>query len=299
MIIKQALILIGKLLLIAFMLIILYPVGYFVLDSQKNPYIPLDDKNTPHKKDIISYIINLDSSKERYDYVKDSIMSLGFPLERISAVNGSDLSEEEINSVLDAKSYKSYLRRLPKKGTIGCSLSHIKTWEKFLESNYEFAIIFEDDVSFDANKLRIAIQELIENHHLWDINIFEIFHRGLPLTVKQFNNSNKLVVYLTEVSHSGAYIINRKAARNLYNKSLPIKMPIDHYFTRSWELDLKFTGIENPRLVYQSFGDSDIETTKNISDTELTLLESLHFNMYKLQSYIIRFVYNLKLYLFS
>ena len=35
-------------------------------------------------------------------------------------------------------------------------------------------------------------------------------------------------------------------------------MPIDHYFTRSWELDIKFTGIENPRLVTQSYGDSDI-----------------------------------------
>ena len=41
--------------------------------------------------------------------------------------------------------------------------------------------------------------------------------------------------------------------------ALPIKMPVDNFFRRSWEFDTIFAGVENPRLVSQSFGDSIIE----------------------------------------
>jgi hypothetical protein len=37
-------------------------------------------------------------------------------------------------------------------GTIGCSLAHLSVWKKFLSSNYEFALIFEDDAKFDDLK---------------------------------------------------------------------------------------------------------------------------------------------------
>jgi hypothetical protein len=59
-------------------------------------------------------------------------------------------------------------------------------------------------------------------------------------------------------------MINRKGAKNLLEKALPIKMPVDHYFTRDWELGIKFTGVENPNLVHQTFGDSDIERTTKV-----------------------------------
>ena len=78
----------------------------------------------------------------------------------------------------------------------------------FLESPFEYAVIFEDDVSFDPTKLRLVIEELIQNNKYWDITSFEISHRGAPLTIKSFPDNQKLVVYLTEISHTGAYILN-------------------------------------------------------------------------------------------
>ena len=46
-------------------------------------------------------------------------------------------------------------------------------------------------------------------------------------------------------------------------------MPVDHYFSRSWELgDLNFVGIE-PKSVFQIAKDSDIEKTQSINQVRL------------------------------
>jgi glycosyl transferase family 25 len=278
-----------KWLLILTLILLFYPFGYFVLEDSNLP-IP---NNDIEGGDLGVYLINLNRSKERYNYIKGYLIDLELPFERIEALDGSSLSKEEIESKVDFK----FFNPTQKLGTVGCSLSHIKVWETFLRSNFKFALIFEDDVSFDPNKLKVVIKDLIKNSQLWDLVSFEIFHRGFPLTIKKLENGNNLVLYLTKVTHSGAYMINRKAAKNLLKKALPIKMPIDHYFTRSWELDIKFTGIENPRLVNQTFGESDIEKTKQISKDNKNVFSLLYLE--KIQSELIRFFYNLKLYLQS
>ena len=284
-----------------FLFIFIYPVGYFVLETNEETLYHSASLSKKEKVEgVVSYIINLERSRDRYDYVKNSVADIGFEVQRIEAVDGTTLSQEKIDKLVDIKSYKSFLGHLPKKGTIGCSLSHIKTWEKFLESDFEFALIFEDDVSFNPAKLKYIVGELITNSsRLWDLVTFEIQHRGSPLKIKQFDNGQKLVAYLTEVTHAGAYIINRHAAQNLLSKALPIKMPVDHYFTRSWELDIKFTGVQNPRIAYQTFGDSDINITKSVSARDLSIKDRFLRCMYKLQSYMIRIFHNSKIFLLN
>lgn len=251
----------------------------------------------PQLSEIIgSYIINLESSKERYSYIQKSVNSLELKVERIPAVNGYALPTTEINKKTDLRSYEQLMGCLPNLGTIGCSLSHFKTWETFLNSSFEYALIFEDDVSFDPTKLLATIEQLIQHNKLWDIASFNLEHGGTPLTIKNLSNNQKLVVYLTEVTFSGAYIINRKSAAKLLEKSLPIKMPLDYYFTRTWKLNLKFTGIE-PRLVHQTFGNSDIYYTERLIDHKKSIFFKTRRATLQIQSYVIRFLYNLKIYI--
>lgn len=283
-----------KLMLFVLFLMLVLPIGYFILDSVE---LKGDIMNADVQKNSIGvYVINLESSKERYEYIKDNIESLGFPQLRIEAVDGRKMLKSEIYSKVDIEKYKSFSKSLPNVGTIGCYLSHVNVWEEFLKSDLEFAIIFEDDISFDPYKVRSVIDDLLEVSYLWDVVTLEPKHRGFPLTIKKLKNDQRLVVYLTEITHSGAYIINRKAAANLLRKALPICIPLDHYFTRGWELDLKFTGVENPRLIKQTFGESDIGKTETMSDDKVSYIYKLKRSMYKLQSYIIRFLYNCKIY---
>lgn len=271
-----------------------YPVGYFILDNDKKNVEIIN--NQSNFSGIGAYIINLDRSKTRFDYVKDSIYSLGLETQRIPAVDGHKLSAEEIEQLVDVDSYHVYLYQPLWKGTVGCSLSHFKVWEEFLKSNFEFALIFEDDISFDPQKMKIVLEDLVQNSNLWDLTSFEVSSWGMPVTIKTLTNDQKLVAYLTNITHAGAYIINRKAAKNLLAKARPIKTPVDHYFTRGWELDIKFTGIENPKLVRQKFGDSNIGETMSLQYIKLSPWDYCKHYMYKLQSAVIRFFYNFKTY---
>jgi glycosyl transferase, family 25 len=269
---------------------------YYVLEDSNKKIVENNPSNNIYKNIVTSYIINLDRSKERYEYVKTNIYNLGYPVDRISAVDGRLLNSEELQNLANIHIYKTFLHKLPEPGTIGCSLSHIKTWESFLLSDSEYALIFEDDVEFDPKLLRETVEELVKNNKLWDIASFELSHRGMPLTIKELTHNQKIVIYLAEVSHAGSYIINRKAAKNLLQKSLPIIMPVDHYFTRSWEFNLKFVGIE-PRIVKQTFPESEIGKTKTIDKIDLGFLDYINRAVYKFQSYIIRAGYNLKQYI--
>jgi glycosyl transferase family 25 len=275
--------------------------GFFVFRNNEQ------DIKQPHNityKATTAYVINLDRSKGRLNAVLPLVEALGLPFYRISGVDGSSLTDKEIETQVDLKAYKDYLGHYPKKGMIGCTLSHYKAWKIFLESENEFGVFFEDDVSFDPALLREVIDSLENNKYLWDLTSFEISHRGAPLTLKQLSlpHTNKnLSIYLTEVTHAGAYILNRKAALALLRKSLPIKMPIDHFFTRPWEFDIIMAGIE-PRIVFQTFGDSDIRKTTTVDTnkqelSDVDLAQLMHKATYKLKSYIIRFLYTIKIYI--
>lgn len=240
-------------------------------------------------------MINLDRSPDRYNYIKPYIDGLKIPVHRISAVDGALLSKEEIKNIVDFATYSKLVSDNVRLGGVGCYLSHIKALQAFVDSNYEFALIFEDDVSFDPERLESVIQELLDNREFWDINTFQIARKGSPITLKTLSNSQKLSLYLSKFTGAGAYLINRKAAHKLLEKALPIKMPIDLYFSRVWEMDLKFTGIENPRIVNQTFGVSEIRKTAKIYTDDSML--SFTRIVYKSQTALMRYLYNFNLYI--
>lgn len=294
-------------------LLLIPPSYYYVLSTNESLIDDIIDKGLHlpsteplrFNQDLSSskvqgYIINLDRSPERLLYVKSSLEQLNIPITKISAVDGKKLSQNQIDSYVDLKSFKKYLGHSPNLGTIGCSLSHIHTWITFLQSSSRYALIMEDDISFDPEALNLLVSTLTEeSSELWDIVNLENHHRGHPLALKTFENQQKLCVYLTRVSHTGAYLINREGAKKLLEKALPIKMPVDHYFTRAWEFSLRFTGIENPRVVHQSFGESEIVRTKRVDKFDKNLLERIVKLSYKAQSEAIRLFYNLKVYVTS
>ncbi|CAG7593061.1 MAG: glycosyltransferase family 25 protein [Candidatus Midichloria sp.] len=260
--------------------------GAFVLKERKINHLA----NLRYQKNSIGiYLVNLDRAQDRLQKVLPLIEVIGFPVIRISAVDGKELPKEYIDSVVDYKSYKNFIGHYSEPGTIGCYLSHLKTWEEFLKSNYEYALIFEDDVSFEAEHVERVVSELLKKPQLWDICSFELLHSGGPKKIAELIDNFDLVVYKHRVSHTGAYIINRKAALQLLKYSYPIKMPVDHFFTRNWELGLKFTGVE-PRIVYQTFGDSYIKDGKTKNDYGFSVI--IHRAIYEIKSAIMRFVYS-------
>lgn len=252
---------------------------------------------------VTAYIINLDRAKKRWDFIEPQVKKLGIPYKRVAAIDGHKLSKQSTREIVDTSTYTEFFRTLPEAGTVGCALSHEKVWRRFLESDSEFALIFEDDVLFDSSKLSKAVTAAVRNKDLWDILSFESNHYGYPQKIARLTLDNRpggedefLVLYMTNVKHSGAYLIGRDAVKKLLEKFYPIKMPLDHYYSRSWEFGLRFCGAE-PRIVEQKFGDSQIKSgvPERISTTRVLLINVI-YNVY---TEFMRTAYNGLLYLAS
>lgn len=225
---------------------------------------------------------------------------VSFPVTRISGVDGRALASEALMSNFDVDRHLKYVAKEIKSGMVGCNLSHFKAWKTFLESPYEYALVFEDDVSFDPKLLKAAIAHLLEVPNMWDFVNLENFHRSLNLPLAHLTNGFDLVLFLTPVTHAGCYLINRDAARKLISKVYPMFIPVDYYFSRTWELDLKFTGIV-PNLVTQSMGTSNIDETKSVMDNPQPWHQKVKIQttraIYRVKSDVARFVYTLYQYI--
>jgi GR25 family glycosyltransferase involved in LPS biosynthesis len=239
------------------------------------------------------YVINLERSKERRKHILDQVEKLNMPYDIVLAVDGEALSKEEIDKAVDLEVYKKFARYYRSIGEIGCALSHFKVLRKFLESNYQYALVLEDDISFDPDLLRKIAYKSLDAHYLWNILTFEVRHRGMPVKVKNILSNYYLSYYLTDVHDAGAYLIDRSTAVKLLEYSLPIKTSVDYFFTRAWELDIKFAGIE-PRIVHQTFGDSEI--LQKVDKKGLHKRNrSVDYAIFIAKTETIRFLYNLKL----
>jgi len=80
-----------------------------------------------------TYVITLERSKERGEYIKKHLKEHGLEHQIIHAVDGSLLSPDEIAMSCDMEAVNRLDWWLTK-GAIGCALSHYKAYETFLES---------------------------------------------------------------------------------------------------------------------------------------------------------------------
>ncbi|PPE05615.1 glycosyltransferase family 25 protein [Holospora curviuscula] len=215
---------------------------------------------------INTYIINLDRGKERWERMMLQLAQFStFHIQRISGVDGKheNISHIRVNS----KKSIQYFGQPLSVGTIGCYLGHVRAWEMFCHSQHAYGLILEDDALFNPPLLLYVLNRLGALHTSsfekkervdWDICSFQLNHRGMPLPIGHFEKGYQLCTYLTSVTGAGAYVLTKRGAHGLLSKAFPIVLPVDHYYTKSHQLNLRFVGVE-PRIVTQASGLSFIE----------------------------------------
>jgi GR25 family glycosyltransferase involved in LPS biosynthesis len=159
--------------------------------------------------DII-YWINLDRSTDRRKNMEEILKELPVKNERISAVDGKTLPSNEILShfILNKNSASTT--------EYACLLSHLNTIKVFSETNYKYALIFEDDISLEFVKYwDKKISDIIKNApEDWEILLLNY------TTNNEIQNDYELVhnngIYSTQ-----AYIIKNSSVKefikNFYN----------------------------------------------------------------------------------
>lgn len=193
------------------------------------------------------YLINLECSTKRLAIMQKRIDLLGLSFERVSAVDGSTLSMEDL-SIVNAPNWR-YPYTLSK-GEIGCFLSHKKCWTKLLESDEEWALILEDDCVFSskAHQYLATTDWIPKNCLAVQLNIIHARDSMYSNEMLPIINSNSLIS-IRESSPCGAYayLLHREAAKVALDLSKTLDAPVDNFL---WGIYMDFPKkIQGWRLV--------------------------------------------------
>ena len=229
-----------------------------------------------------AYIISLNKPIEKIEYLEQQ----GIKPILVEGINGNKLSGEEIKNRVS----KSYFYLGPK-SAIGCALSHFKAWKAFLETDEEYAMIFEDDVILEDDfikKTKNSLKYVPNNYDILYLGCFgcdnkkTTFFDYVSIFVSSKNVPHKINEYISipKIAFAThAYIISRKGAikilnildGNLYEhidislQDLSSKGQINAYVT-------------TPRLAYQTSTDNTI--SENVSTKHPMILSKLLNRIY-------------------
>ena len=81
---------------------------------------------------MLRLVVNLDRSPDRWKAIKTQLDQLQIPVERLEAVDGKLLSEEDVEKLTSSVHFS--MGRDLERGEIGCFLSHRKCWKKLVDS---------------------------------------------------------------------------------------------------------------------------------------------------------------------
>lgn len=202
-----------------------------------------------------TWVINLDRATERLARVRAQLEALGLPWTRLAAVDARALRPEQ-RALLDERAYRRKHGMAPSLGELGCYLSHLEVMRALLASTHEFALVLEDDVLLGP-RLPAVLDGLVAHPERWDVAKLSAVHSGTPVRYLEVAAGHWLAVMLSRCTGASAYLVNRRAAARYVEGLLPMSLPYDHAFDRSWHLGFKF------RLVTPTPCDHDdvIETT--------------------------------------
>lgn len=182
---------------------------------------------------IKTYIINLPSSETRRRYMNDLLKPYSFlDFHFISAINGRELSREKKNEFFDdSNCLKRYGREL-NSGEIGCVLSHRKCYRTLVDSDDNYALIFEDDIQFirDINVLS-------------DIDLDNILSVETPTVLLISGDfwyfKRRPIVDAYCAIGAYAYLINRAAAKKILSVKRPFNVSDDWRLYKHMGIRLK------------------------------------------------------------
>jgi glycosyl transferase family 25 len=192
---------------------------------------------TPNAGELLTLVINLDRSPQRWQRVSAQLHALGLAYERLPAVDARAFTPEQ-QAQLDVPGFHRLHGMEPLGGELGCYLSHVKVMQRLLASPAQYALVLEDDVTV-TERLPAALAGLLAHPQRWDMVKLSAVHSGTPQPVLQVAPGQQLAVMLSRCTGSSAYLVNRRAAQAYVQGLLPMRLPYDHVFDRGWQFGLK------------------------------------------------------------
>ncbi|MDA9636075.1 glycosyltransferase family 25 protein [SAR86 cluster bacterium] len=177
------------------------------------------------------FIISMSSYRERRDFQKYQAENLGLEIEFIDAINGSLLSELDLQQAAN-----NWTRNIFSKD-VGCFHSHRKAWDRVSQEN-EKCLIIEDDVIFSDNIKEIL--NFISNHSddwnvAYDLEYVPRKHiLGKSVIWKDIKTKSSAIKIYQNKDGLGAYVIGPKLALKAYKEITSYAMIDATFWSRKW-----------------------------------------------------------------
>lgn len=170
------------------------------------------------------YVVNLDRAPERWENAVKEFEGLGLEVVRVPAVDGRELKPPYPDSA-PWRYFFCYGRPItPQK--VACFTSHLKALKTFLETDDEYALICEDDVTPSPQTLKI-IDAAFEYADCWDLLRLNAFKPTKGVKFATLFDEYSLTCDVKTSSGNGAKLVNRRAAQIILSRTTPIRLPHD------------------------------------------------------------------------
>ncbi|EAY26307.1 glycosyltransferase family 25 protein [Microscilla marina] len=235
-----------------------------------------------------TFVVSLKRAKNRYAYIRQHVAGRKLDYKIIDAVDGSLLTEKEIEENCNMEQVDKY-RWWLSNGAIGCALSHLNAYEEFLATGDKAAFIIEDDVLLPETITDLLLE--IENEIKPSEIILLYYASFAPAkfsTIGERKLSNSGLYYPIDPKQTitaAAYVIGRTAALNLKENIRPIEVTADsweHYYAKGFFESLRvqypsFISIKNFKssIDYHEFGSIKHKISTFINDYKIPVLYQL------------------------
>ena len=185
------------------------------------------------------YVINLDRSQDRLQRITQTIKDAGLSFCRVSAVDGTTIDPA------DYKADSAYYQGLSA-NEIACYLSPVKCWERIVEDQVDFGIIFEDDAHLNENFKQVIEKALVEaayrNYGFLKFSSNKL--KKKKKTILAALSKEHALVKLTPVPvFTNGQAVSKAAAQELIETCSTPQLPIDVLFRHEWLYDFQVINV--------------------------------------------------------
>lgn len=181
-----------------------------------------------------AYVIHLARAAGRFPYVQRLIKDCPIETEIVDAVDGAELSAEEIAAVYAKDLHQPRYPFTLRPAEIGCFLSHRICWQKIADEKLDYGLVFEDDAGIETDALNAAIA--LAEQHIDAAGYIQLPVREKPVKarlVAEADGTRLLVPEVTPLRLSGQLISNR-AAQRLLQMTREFDRPVDTFLQMHW-----------------------------------------------------------------
>lgn len=178
------------------------------------------------------YVISLEKDQERREKMKLNFPTYWENFNWIDAIDGRELLAKDF--FIYVNKYFKKNNKLITPSEVGCTLSHIEAYRKFLKTDEEYCLILEDDVIGNDNNI-MQIENIIQSEKPNGLVLFG-GQEGLPndywkyILAKKTNSLYLISAFSKQfLIRAHCYLINRDTAKKLIESHMQEFHVADHW----------------------------------------------------------------------